>query len=279
MAVWALALTAVPAFAFKPSARYAVQPPALGLAFQDVTFHSARDSVTLHGWWFTGGDSMPAVVICPSENGNMGDKLVFVREWVARGFSVLTFDLRDTGPAASTDADTLKDVVFASRWVNDTEGALRYARTRAGNRGVGAWGQELGSVLAFVAAGRQRGNADAIAVEGLFRTSQEQIEWLGTSQDPDLVVRLRFMVQTPDEPISVAGRLRTPVFAVIAGKDDVTPPDITQQVVARAPGGKETWLIPDGGHTHLELTPGYFDRVAAGLKRAIARSRPALRVR
>ncbi len=275
----ALALAAGPAQALRPSARYAVEPRALGIPYHDIDFRAARDSVPLHGWWFPGADTSLVLVVVPGETGNMADKLASVREWVARGFTVMTFDLRDSGPASTGDVDSLHDVVYASRWVNDTEGALGFARSRAGGRGVVAWGQDMGGVLAFAAAARRRDNADAIAVEGLFRTSQEQLLWLGTSQDPAVVLRHRIMVAPADEPISLATRLRTPVFAVIAGKDEVTPPDVTQQVLARAPTARETWLLPAAGHAHLEATPGYYDRVAAGLRRAVTRERSRWRPR
>ena len=35
----------------------------------------------------------------------------------------------------------------------------------------------------------------------------------------------------------------------------------------------ETWLVPAAGHAHLEKTPGYFDRIADGFRRALARDR------
>ena len=266
-------LVAVPALAFQPSTKYATDPRSLGLTFTDVSFRSTRDSVTLHGWWFAGRDTTPIVVVSPSENGNMADKLGSVLEWVRRGFSVLAFDLRDTGPASGGDADSLREVIFSSRWVNDLEGALHFARDQSKGRPVVAWGQDMGGALAFSAAGRMRGNADAIAIEGLFRTSQDQLMWIGLSQDPGVVVRHRILVSPPDEPVSMAGRMRTPVFAVVAGKDDVTPPAVTQQILARVPAPHETWLVPDGVHEHLERTPGYYDKVADGISRALARER------
>jgi alpha-beta hydrolase superfamily lysophospholipase len=273
LAALALLLTAVPSLAFQPSTRYAVDPRALGISYTDVQFPSSRDTVLLHGWWFAGRDSAPVLVVCPSENGNMADKLPSVREWVRLGYNVLAFDLRDSGPASVEDTDTLRQVVFSSRWVNDTEGALWFARSRAGGRPVAAWGQDLGGVLAFVASGRAKGNADAIATEGLFRTSQEQLLWLGASQDPELVRRHRILVYSPDEPVSVAARQRAPMVVVLAGKDEVTPQVVTRQLIAMVPAACETWVLPDAGHEHAERTPGYFDHVGDAIKRALQRGR------
>lgn len=264
-------LFAAPALAFQPSTKYVADPRVLGMKFADVSFKSTRDSVTVHGWWFACRDSSPVLVVCPSETGNMADKLPSAQEWLKRGFTVLLFDLRDTGPASGGDVDSLHEVLFSSRWVNDAEGAMHYARANAAGRPVLAWGQDMGGAIAFSAAGRMHDNADAIAVEGLFRTSQEQLMWLGMSQDPAVVLRHRILVAPADEPVSVAGRLRAPVFAVVAGKDEVTPPDVTRQVLTRVPVARETWLVPEGGHEHLERTAGYFDRLADGLRRLLAR--------
>jgi alpha-beta hydrolase superfamily lysophospholipase len=273
----ALGCSTDPAHALVRSNKYASNPRSLGIAFSDVRFRSSRDSVDLHGWWFPGQDSSPVLVVVPGEKGNMADKLPSVREWVRRGYSVLTFDLRDNGPGSADDADSLRDVIFSSRWVNDTEGALWYARSRAAGRPVVAWGQDMGGVLVFVAAARARGNVDAIATEGLFRTSQEQLYWLGTSQDDALVRRHRILVYPPDEPASIARGLHTPLLVVVAGKDEVTPPEATKRVLSAVHGVSETWVLPDAGHAHLEQTPGYFDHVADSFKRAVSLRRPAFR--
>ena len=42
----------------------------------------------------------------------------------------------------------VRDVIFASRWVDDGEGAALLARARAAGQPVFAWGQDLGASLA-----------------------------------------------------------------------------------------------------------------------------------
>lgn len=259
-------LAATPALAVRPSARFAAQPASTGVPFTDVSFPSSRDSVPVHGWWFAQADSTPVVVVCPTSTGNMADRLASVREWARRGYRVLAFDLRDFGPAGPGAADSLERLVYASRWVNDTEGALLYARSRAQGKPVIAWGQDLGSALAIAASARVKGNVDALVIEGVFRTSQEQLLWLGTSQDPQTVRDHRRLVYPIDEPLSAAGRLRVPVLAILAGKDEVTPVEPTKQVVLRIMGAREFWSLPDAKHDKLALTPGYFDHVTGWLK-------------
>ncbi len=270
---------APPAFAVRPSTRFAADPRSTGVAYTDVSFPSSRDSVPLHGWWFAPADSAPVVVVCPTSTGNMADRLGSVREWARRGYRVLAFDLREFGPAGPGPVDSLDRLVFASRWVNDTEGALIWARSQAQGRPVIAWGQDLGSALAIAAAARNKGNADALVLEGVFRTSQEQLLWLGTSQDPQTVRDHRRLVYPIDEPLSAAGRLRLPVFAVLAGKDELTPPDPTRQVIQRIMGPRELWPLPDAKHDNVAATPGYFDRITTWLGRTFARTNTVLRAR
>jgi alpha-beta hydrolase superfamily lysophospholipase len=262
-----LALGACPAaWAVEPGIEHAVTPASLGLEAEDVSF-PARDSTTVSGWWLQGAKAAPVVVIASRGTGTMGDMLPAAQQFLARGFSVLTFDYRGFGPGSSAEAvDSLRYIIFDSRWVDDLMGALRYARARGGSH-VFAWGQDLGSAVVIAAVGRRKGVCDAVAVEGLFRTSQEALNANGTAVIREVVVRHRRLVQTRDEPISAGTRMGTPLLVVLAGKDEVTPPAATKTIFEQSRAPMETWEIPGAAHLGAEKTPGYFDRVAGWFKR------------
>src|SRR5262249_20790716 len=139
-----LALWSGAAHAVAPSDKYSALPASTGLTWSSVSFKAARDGTDLTGWWFEGKPGAPVLVLFDRSEGSMGDLLPVTREFVGRGFTVMTFDYRDFGPAGPGAVDSLLQLAFASRWVNDGEGALRYARTKAGGRPVFAWGPELG---------------------------------------------------------------------------------------------------------------------------------------
>src|SRR5262249_26869628 len=202
--------------------------------------------------------------------GNMGDLLPVVSQFAGRGFTVMTFDYRDFGPAGPGPVDSLLQLAFASRWVNDAEGALRFARSKAGTRPVFAWGQELGGAIAVAAGARQRTNADAIACEGLFRTLAELLRANGLAQIPGVTERHRFLVETTDEPLTAVSSLMVPLHVAIAMKDDVWPPAATQDVTRRSLSRIDRWNVPDGKHEGLEKTPGYFDRLGGWFTRIAA---------
>ncbi len=254
------------AIAVAPAIRHSATPASLGLEAEGVVIPTA-DSLTVSGWWLQCAKGAPVVVIAARRTGTMGDMLPAAQQFLARGFSVLTFDYRGFGPGSSAEeADSLRYIVFDSRWVDDMLGALRYARARGAGR-VFAWGQDLGSAVALAAAARTRDACDALAVEGLFRMTQDVLNANGTAVMQDVVVRHRWLVQGRDEPVSAGARLRVPVLVVLAGKDDVTPPETTRTLVARSRAAREFWEIPGAAHLGAETTPGYFDRVARWFRR------------
>jgi pimeloyl-ACP methyl ester carboxylesterase len=151
--------------------------------------------------------------------------------------------------------------------VNDTEGALRFARRRAEGRPVFVSGQGLGGSLALAAVGRARENADAVACEGLFRTLTELLRSSGLAQVPGVPERHRFLVETSDEPLVVVPNLTVPLHVVIALKDEVLPAAVTREVVARSLSRIDRWVLPEAGHEGIAATPGYHDRLAAWFRR------------
>jgi len=271
----AATLVAWPASAVRPRDQYTAMPGAMGLAWTVESFESTRDSAPLTGWWFEGHPEAPVLVLFDREDGNMGDLLPVAGEFLARGFSVMTFDYRDFGPAGPGAADSLVQLTFASRWVNDGEGAMRHARAKAAGRPVFAWGQGLGGAVAVAVAARDRANADGVACENLFRTLPELLRANGLWQVPEAVQRHRFLVETADEPLTAVPNLLVPLHCTIGLKDEVWPAPATQEVVRRSLSRIDRWLVPEGGHTGLEQTPGYYDRMASWFQRIGALVRAA----
>ena len=264
--VLALASAAQPVGAVTPSVHHEMHPSQTGLVFEEVRFPSARDSVSIPGWWFEGAAGSPVLVMCSRGRGTMADLLPSVREFASRGFAVLTFDYRDFGPGTAGTVDSLQNIVFASRWVDDAEGAFCFARARAPGRYVFAWGQDLGAPVALAVAVRDRRLVDAVAVEGLFRTVQEQIYYNGTSQVPGVPERHRKLVLGTDEPASTVPMLQAPLFVIVARKDEITPSTVTMETTRRSLSRIDRWILPLGVHDGLELTPGYFDKLSDWFK-------------
>lgn len=278
-------LNASPVHAASPADKHAAMPASTGLPWSAVSFIASRDGADLSGWWFEGRPDMPVLVLFDRGRGSMGDLLPVVGEFAARGFTVMTFDYRDFGPAGPGAVDSLQQLAFASRWVNDAEGALQFARSKANKRPVFAWGQDLGGSVAVAAASRDRSNADAVACEGLFRTLNELLRSSGLQQVTGAAERHRFLVETSDEPGSAISNLMVPLHVIIAGKDEVSPAVVTQDVVRRSLSRIDRWILPEATHDGVENTVGYYDRLSAwflriaGMIKAAAAAAPAPEVK
>ncbi len=262
LGVMGLLLAAATARAVEPSASLAHTPQAFSLPFEPVVVRSARDSVALDAWWIPGPRRAPVIVLADASKGNRADLLPVARAFYDRGCAVLLFDYRDFGPQGPGAADSLRDVVLASRWIDDAQGALRYARAHADSGGcVFGWGHELGGAVMLAAAARDRGAVDAIVIDNPFRSTDEVMRWNGTSVIPDAVSRQRRLLSNSDEPFVAAGRLRVPVLLMLAGKDEVAPPTVAEEIF-RAPRVRvERWLVPAATRAELLKAPGYLDRV------------------
>jgi alpha-beta hydrolase superfamily lysophospholipase len=146
----------------------------------DVRF-LASDSVSVGGHWYQGTLDTVAIVVGPRARGGEGGREKAIGEFQKLGYSVLTFDYRDYDASAHAPSDSVAGLVFASRWVDDMTGALGYARGRVGTYGrVFAWGQDVGGPISVAAAAQGRELCDAVVTEGMFRTSQEYMNRLGT---------------------------------------------------------------------------------------------------
>ncbi len=58
-----------------------------------------------------------------------------------------------------------------------------------------------------------------------------------------------------------------PLHVALASKDDIWPAAVTQDVVRRSLSRIDRWIVPEGRHTGLEETPGYFERLSGWFTR------------
>ncbi|MDO8532121.1 MAG: alpha/beta hydrolase, partial [Dehalococcoidia bacterium] len=77
-------------------------PATFGLQYDDVSFPSAEDAVSLRGWFIPAEGGKRVLIIVHGKDGNRAKKLASAELPVAaalsrRGFSVLMFDLRGHG--------------------------------------------------------------------------------------------------------------------------------------------------------------------------------------
>lgn len=225
------------------------------------------DGARVGGEWFAGPAETLVVVIAPRIPSRDPSRAVAAEAFRAAGFSVLTFDYRDVDARSGVLPDSLRFVVYASRWVDDMAGALRFAHQRSGPRGrVFAWGQGIGSNVAIAAAGREPVLADAVVVEGMFRNVGEHLDLLGTGVMPEIVRQHRRLVFDRDQPSVALNRYPGPVFVVMAGRDSVMPILNTKDIYRGRRARTDIYSLPQAGHEDAANDPAYFRTVTNWLR-------------
>lgn len=260
-----VATSALVAFlAFTPGTARTASRPASGgpEAPVGVTFLT-NDSVTIGGTWFSGGKGASAVVLAPRSRGDDAALAGVAKEFQRRGFSALTFVLRDP-PAADPQKDSLRWVVLASRWAHDAAAAMRYARAQTDSTSyVFAWGQGLGANLALIGASHAPEACDGIAVEQLLRTTEEVMRENGTQVIADAQEMQMRLLRPGDEPLSAATRLTLPAYAILTAAPAGAGGDPTFEVLRRHRGRTDRWRRPWITAANVTPTPGDVDTLAA----------------
>jgi len=131
-------------FKYSDKENAGLDPKALGLAYEDVAFHSA-DGVELKGWWVPVEGARGTVVLAHGLNRSrieMVKKLPFLHE---HGWNALAFDLRHHGESGG-EATT-----FGAKEKDDVRAAVAFGRGRSPGPVV-LWGVSLGGASVVMAA-------------------------------------------------------------------------------------------------------------------------------
>lgn len=135
-------------------------PRDMRLRHEDVTF-PAVDGLGLRGWYLESPGARATMVLVHDAEGTRSDPrlglLELHRDYVRRGLSVLSFDLRGRGESPGG-----RDQLGAAE-IADVIGAIAYARRRNDGLPVVLHGFGMGASLALVAASRQQPVAAVIA--------------------------------------------------------------------------------------------------------------------
>ena len=259
------------------AARAYVPDPALGAAFEEVSF-TTSDGLQLEGWYIPSRNGA-TVISFPGRKGPQKPARLLARH----GYGVLLFDRRGEGESEG-DPNTL-----GWRGVRDLRAAIAYLDSRpdVDMTRVGGIGLSVGGEMLLQAAAETDDFAAIVSEGAGIRSVFEAVDLSGGDKVVAVpifgLVTLATMVWTSDLPppglTGLSGEITEPVFFIHA-----TPgqggEELTRTYYEAATGPKEYWAAP-GGHTGaLDVAPeeyerrvvGFFDRT---IGRPQAREAPA----
>ena len=242
-------------------------PADVGLRYEEAQFLTA-DRLTLRGWFLESPGARAVVVLVHDLEATRTDVdrrlLDLARDYVRRGYSVFTFDLRGHGESGGT-RDTLgRDEKL------DVAAAVACVRRRMVGVPVILHGFGFGAAVALAAAAN-RVDVTAVVADSAFPTMREYLHrrwrWL-PSPALTLVGRVARRLYGADidalEPIAIVNRVGVPVLYIHNQGDTLLPPSTTLNLAAASLDARDqVWISAGRGHAtgYREAPEAYVRRV------------------
>ena len=255
-------------------------PALLGLSWEDVTFPSRNDGVSLSGWYLPAVADVRCIILIQGTGHHRNSPgiraLRLGRDLVGRGFSVLLFDFRargESGGSRSSEGDR-------EQW--DVFGAIDYVSSRGiPVERIGLLGFSLGAGVALLVAA-QAPAIPAVVSDSGFLDYMMDLQNLRAGPLPlpswfaTLVAftgRIFFKADfSKVRPARVVEQVDQPIF-FIHGKDDpVVPVEETIELHDISDNPEDRiWIVPDAEHVNVyrSMPEAYVNRVSQFFERHI----------
>ena len=248
-------------------------PGLIGLSYQDVSFSSRGEELTLRGWYLPVEDSEQVIIMVHGADGNRADPSIGMLDiasaLVGHGYSVLMFDLRGHG---ESEGNRMSAGYYEKR---DLLGAVDYLEDRGFKR-IGVLGFSVGAATALMAAAED-GDIDAIVADSSFADLKDMMapEFSKRTRFPKFFLPpLLFMVKimygvdfNAVRPVEFVAEIAPrPVFFIHGELDDTVPVAHADRLMqASESPDSRLWVVPEAGHVRAYVThpEEYIDRITS----------------
>jgi fermentation-respiration switch protein FrsA (DUF1100 family) len=246
-------------------------PAICGLDYEEVSFPSRVDELTLYGWYLPAEGSNEVIIMVHGAEQHRADPGIGMLDiacgLVGHDYNVLMFDLRGHG---ESDGDRMSAGYYE---VRDLGGAVDYV-VGLGFEDIGVLGFSMGAVTAIMTAA-DCDDIDVIVADSAYADLNDMIEpqFAERTSFPSFFLRpLLFMVKmmygvdfTAIKPVEVVGDIAPRPILFIQGELDDTVPVAHAYRLYEASNNllNQLWVIPDVGHVeaYLSYPEEYMERV------------------
>jgi dipeptidyl aminopeptidase/acylaminoacyl peptidase len=226
--------------------------------YRNISFKSTDTSIILKGWLFQAKNSDKAVILVHSYGNNrlqFGLKTVdMIKEFLNKGYSVFTFDLRNSGESGG------KDTTFGFTEKEDVMAAVKYVKSQ-GSGHVTLMGFSTGASASILAAENE--SVDAVIADSPYADlksylSQSLNNWthlpsFGFNYTVALSMELTGDLDMKNtSPVNALTSDNPPFMLLIHGRGDKLIPvensiELNQKYSALNSKGAEFWTTDDDG--------------------------------
>jgi fermentation-respiration switch protein FrsA (DUF1100 family) len=228
-------------------------PAKIGLVYEDVTF-SATDATRLDGWLVPGQVEAPVVLFCMGNAGNISHRLETLQLLHQLGVTVFIFNYRGYGTSEgqASEAGTYSDIVGAINFLN--------GRGWATGRII-LFGRSLGAAVSLE--GSLHRTPAGLIMEAPFTS----IKAMGRHHYPLISSLLGWLIGAKYNNLEKIAELEAPLLLIHGKNDKICPPNMAEELYARAPQEKQIFWSPEAGHNDGFVVGG--ERYRDTLKQAI----------
>jgi len=248
-------------------------PALLGLNYEDVSFSSRGDELTLRGWYLPAQNSETVIIMLHGGEGHRADPNVGVLDiasgLVGHGYNVLMFDLRGHG---ESDGNRMSAGYYEKR---DLLGAIDYVKERGLER-IGVLGFSMGAATALMATAENE-DVDTVVADSSFADLKDMMEPEFSKRTkfpkfflPGLLFMVKIMYGVDFSAIkpveSVSEIAPRPVFFIHGELDEVVPLEHAYRLQQASQNQQnQLWVVPQAGHVRSYVTQPeeYINKITA----------------
>ena len=231
-------------------------PALLGLKYEDVSFLSRDDELTLRGWYLPAQNSEQVIIMVHGAEQHRADPSIGMLDiasgLVEHGYNVLMFDLRGHG---ESDGNRMSAGYYEKR---DLLGAVDYVKGR-GLECIGVLGFSMGAVTALIATA-ESDDIDAVIADSSFADLKDMMEseFAKRTKFPKFflppllfVVKIMYGVDfNAIKPVELVSEIAPrPIFFIHGELDETVPLEHAYRLQQASQNPQnQLWVVPEAGH-------------------------------
>jgi fermentation-respiration switch protein FrsA (DUF1100 family) len=246
------------------------------VTYQNVSFYSIPDNVTLKGWYFPTEGKDILIVMHGGKQNRSQPGIGLINLCITlnkKGYGILTFDRRQCGESESAK------LIERACLDRDLAGAIRFIRIKVGSQcNIYVWGTSIGAVAALSCVAKV-GGIKAIVVDSCFADISEMISRQLIRTFPAFIIfkpgsmfmGRHFFGMVTNRLINNVEQISCPIL-FINGTEDLTVPkeDTYRLFTASRNPASQIWIVNGADHSKSYVTNPevYTDKIASFLKLA-----------
>jgi len=233
-------------------------PALLGLKYEDVSFLSRDDELTLRGWYLPAQNSELVVIMVHGGEQHRADPSIGMLDiasgLVEHGYNVLMFDLRGHG---ESEGNRMAAGYYEKR---DLLGAVDYMKGQGLER-IGVLGFSMGAAIVLMAT-PESDDIDAVVADSSFADLKDMMEpeFAKRTKFPKFflptllfVVKIMYGVDfNAIRPVELVSEIAPrPIFFIHGELDETVPLEHAYRLHQASQNPQnQLWVVPEAGHVN-----------------------------